>query len=85
MKLKDYLYFEEITIRDFAKSIDYSPVHICAYLNKRQHLSKKAARIIQTATGGKVSYDDVLNGNPPPKNAPDDKNILQNTEESYLL
>jgi DNA-binding transcriptional regulator YdaS (Cro superfamily) len=81
MKLKDYLYFEEIMVKDFAKSIDYSPIHISGYLNKRHRLSKKAARMIDHATGGKVTAEEIMLGNPPKKNSTGDKNILQNTAQ----
>lgn len=67
MKLRDYLYFERIAIKDFAKKINYAPSHIGEYMSGRNRLSRKAADLIEKATDGKVTAKEILDANPPKK------------------
>lgn len=67
MNLRDYLHFERITIKKFAESIDYAPGHLYGYLQGRLKLSKKAARIIERVTVGKVTAKEIMHDNPDKK------------------
>jgi len=62
MKLKDYLYFEKITITDFAKMVGISRIHMSGVANGFRHPSNTLARHIYLITNGKVSEKDFENG-----------------------
>lgn len=64
MKLKDYLYFENIKQKDFAETLELCPTHICGYINGRIRFSKKVAKAIERITNGKVTAKEILKGNP---------------------
>ncbi len=58
MKLKDYLYFEKITITDFAKSVGISRIHMSGIANGFRYPSKSLMGHIQLITNGKVTSKD---------------------------
>lgn len=58
MKLKDYLYFEKITITDFAKMLGVSRVQMSGVANGFRYPSKSLVNLIQLITNGKVTSED---------------------------
>ena len=67
MKFRDYLYFEKITLKSFAESIELSPAHLSGYSRGKLRVSKKVARAIERATNGKVTAEEIMKNNPPKK------------------
>lgn len=72
MKLIDYLgkkrYSQErLTLKKFAKAIDFSPSHITNYLVGRTPVSRKVARAIERVTNGEVTAAEIMKDNPPKK------------------
>lgn len=66
MELKEYLYLQRLTIKEFSDILDYSRVHISSIINGKSYASDKIARKIERVTGGEVTRSDL------PK-IPDDK------------
>jgi transcriptional regulator with XRE-family HTH domain len=60
MKLKDYLYFEKITITDFAKSLGVSRVQMSGVANGFRYPSKSLMGLIYLITRGKVTESDFI-------------------------
>jgi len=58
MKLKDFLYFEKISITDFAKKIGISRNHLSGIANGARYPSKSLIGHIQYITAGKVQEED---------------------------
>jgi len=63
MTLREYLTEKNIMIIDFAKIICYSRQHISGYMSKRYNFSKKSALVIEQATNGLVTKEEILEGN----------------------
>lgn len=59
MHLKEYLYLQRLTVREFAEILDYSRVHISALANGKSFASPKLVRRIERLTEGKVTKDDI--------------------------
>lgn len=64
MNLRDYLHFQRIKKKDFAKILDVSVALIGGYVNGKIRVSKKVAKAIEKATGGEVSAKEVIRDNP---------------------
>jgi hypothetical protein len=64
MKLRDWLYFQGISARSFAKMIDFAPGTVSSYMNGHVRVSKKFARTVERVTEGKVTVKDILRDNP---------------------
>lgn len=60
MKLKEYLFFEKKTIKQFAKDTDYSATHMWEIVNEKRIPSKRMAKIIEKATNGEVTIADLI-------------------------
>lgn len=58
MKLKDYLYFEKITITNFAKKVGVSRVHMSGVVNGYRYPSKTLIGHIHLITKAKVTSKD---------------------------
>jgi len=58
MKLKDFLYFEKISITDFAKSAKISRNHMSGVANGFRQPSKSLVGFIEMLTHGKVTEED---------------------------
>lgn len=67
MQLRDYLHFQRKTLKKFAEELEFSVCHLSGYINGRLRLSKKAARAIERATGGKVTAAELIAANPSKK------------------
>ena len=61
MKLKDYLYFEKISVTDFAKNVGISRIHMSGIANGFRHPSKSLMAHIELITKGKVTESDFDN------------------------
>lgn len=60
MKLKDYLYFNRITISELARKIGVSRSYLTIVVNGRYKPSARFAKMIEEGTDGKVSYLDII-------------------------
>lgn len=63
-KLKLYLCCKNLSAAEFARSIGYTPQIITKYMSGRKKLTKKAARVIEAATKGAVTMEELLRFNP---------------------
>lgn len=59
MKLKDYLYFNEISITDFAKKVGISRNHMSGIVNGSRLPSESLMINIKLTTKGKVTLEDL--------------------------
>ena len=64
MILRDYLYFNRISITDFANMCNYHPKHIGGYLSGRIKISRKCAQLISQATNNEISIEKLMKLNP---------------------
>lgn len=62
MNLRDYLHFKRISVTDFAKKIKFTRVHISKVVNETRKPGKHLADIIETATNGEVTAEELLKG-----------------------
>jgi plasmid maintenance system antidote protein VapI len=60
MKLKDYLYFNELTIVDFSIMLGYSRGHISNIVNGRTIPTFKLALVIERMTNGQVKAEELI-------------------------
>ena len=60
MKLKDYLYYNEISIQDFADNLEYSRTHLSQIVNGQSNPSKRLAKAIELQTKGQVTAKELL-------------------------
>lgn len=60
MKLKDYLYFSDISITDFAKRVGISRNHMSGIANGVRYPSKCLQGHIELLTKGKVKEEDFF-------------------------
>ncbi len=67
MLLRDYLYFNRVTIKKFAESLELSPQHLSGYMCGKLRVSRKVSRAIERATAGKVTAEEIMKNNPPKK------------------
>lgn len=64
MELREYLFRKRITISEFSKQINYTRTHISDIMSRKRKAGKKVAKIIEEATNGIVSAEEVLNPKP---------------------
>lgn len=62
MKLREYLFVNRISVKEFSKSVDYSRTHLSGVVNGKLKPSKKLARAIEKATQGEVSIEELTKG-----------------------
>jgi DNA-binding transcriptional regulator YdaS (Cro superfamily) len=60
MDLREYLFRKRMTVTDFSKLIDYSRTHISEIIHGTRRPGKKVARIIEKATNGEVTAEELL-------------------------
>lgn len=60
MNLRDYLYYNKISVKDFSKNLDYSRTHISAIIHGRLKPTKRLAKAIEQATNGEVKAEDLI-------------------------
>lgn len=60
MKLKDYLYFNRITITNFAKTLGISRCYMTMIVNGKFKPSARIAKLIEDGTNGEITYYDLI-------------------------
>jgi len=60
MNLKEYLFYSNMTIRDFAKIADFNNAFLSGVINGKRIPSAKTMRTIERVTNGKVRADTIL-------------------------
>ena len=59
MNLKEYLFYKNMTVREFCKIAEFSDAFICTILSGKKIPSPKTLRIIEKATKGIVKAENV--------------------------
>ncbi len=60
--LRKYLFDHELTVKKFAEVVDCHPSYLSAIKKRTMRPGRKIARQIETATGGEVKANHLLNG-----------------------
>ena len=60
MNLKEYLFYKDMSVKEFAKQAGFHETYMSAIMNKKRAASKKALKLIEFATGGWVKQDTVF-------------------------
>lgn len=60
MELKLYLMKNRLTIKEFCEKVNYSRNQISGVMSGKLRASKKLAKIIEQATNGEVTAEEVL-------------------------
>jgi DNA-binding transcriptional regulator YdaS (Cro superfamily) len=60
MDLREYLFRNRISVTDFSNKLEYSRTHISEIMNGRRNCPKRLAILIESATKGQVSINDLL-------------------------
>lgn len=60
MNLKEYLFFKEMSVKEFAKLAGFNETYMSAIMNKKRLASKKALKLIEFATEGWVKEATVF-------------------------
>lgn len=60
MELRLYLKKNRLTVNEFCEKVNYSRTHVSAVINKRFRPSKKLAKLIEQATNGEVTMEEIL-------------------------
>jgi len=61
MNLREYLFRKRLSATEFARLIEYSRTQVSLVENERVKPSKRLAKIIERATDGNVSAEELLN------------------------
>ncbi len=61
MELREYLFRNYLTVIDFAKQINHSRTYLSLIVGGHKIPSRKLAKIIQDATKGEVTAEEILN------------------------
>ena len=61
MNLREYLFRKRLSATEFARLIEYSRTQVSLVANERVKPSKRLAKIIERATDGNVSAEELLN------------------------
>lgn len=60
MNLREYLFYSNMTVKDFAKIADFNNAFLSRILNGKHMPSAKTLRAIERVTNGKVRADTIL-------------------------
>lgn len=60
MTLKEYLFYNSMTVTDFAKLLHMHPTYLNAVIRRKYPLTKRLALTIETYTQGLVKADSIL-------------------------
>ena len=60
MKLREYLFYNQISVTDFSKQIECSRAYLSGIIHGTRTPSKRLAKDIEAATNGKVKIEDLL-------------------------
>ena len=58
--LKNYLYINNIMLRDASEKMGYNPCYMSRLINGRCPYGKKIAVLIEKFTDGKIKADDIV-------------------------
>ncbi len=64
MKLRDYLYFNHIQIKELAETLMIAPSYLSDISRGMRTPSYRLAKSIEEKTGGKVTAEEILNQKP---------------------
>lgn len=62
MNLREYLFFEKLSVTNFAKKIGISRTHLTAVISKKTRPSLHLSKLIEIETKGKVTLDELREG-----------------------
>jgi len=60
MDLREYLFKKRMSVSDFAKKINFARTYISGIISGANKPSKKLAKIIEEATNGEVTAEELL-------------------------
>jgi len=60
MELRQYLFDNRMTVRDFARQVNYIPLYVSGVKNFTKWPGRKLKEAIYNATDGLVDYDDPV-------------------------
>lgn len=60
MNIKEYLFFKQMSVKEFAQIAGFHETYISSILNQKRAPSKKALKLIEFATDGWVKQDTVF-------------------------
>ena len=60
MNLKEYLFYKEMTVREFAAIADISPCHLSSVISGQRPTTPKLLRAIARATKNKVTAETIF-------------------------
>ncbi len=60
MNLKEYLFYSEMTIKEFALIADISPCHLSSVMTKQRPTTPKLLRAIARASKNKVTAETIF-------------------------
>jgi DNA-binding transcriptional regulator YdaS (Cro superfamily) len=61
--LRDYLYLNDLTIKELAEKINYAPHHLSSYMVGRHRMGMKCALMIEKFTKGKLTAEQLMKEN----------------------
>jgi transcriptional regulator with XRE-family HTH domain len=59
MNLREYLFYKNMSVREFCKVADFNDSFLSTVLSGKKKPSAKTLRLIERATGGKVKAENV--------------------------
>ncbi len=62
MDLRTYLFRHRIKIAEFGRRINFSAIHLHKIISGERKPSKKLAKIIEQATNGEVTIQELMKG-----------------------
>jgi ribosome-binding protein aMBF1 (putative translation factor) len=62
MNLREYLFYNRITVKEFSEKIEYSRTHLSAIIHGRLKPSKRLAKQIERETNGEVTVKELMEG-----------------------
>ena len=60
MILRDWLYFNRMTVKDFAQNMSISRIHASGIVNQRLRPGERLAKDIEQFTKGEVTREELL-------------------------
>jgi DNA-binding transcriptional regulator YdaS (Cro superfamily) len=62
MNLREYLFYNRISIKEFAEKIEYSRPHLSGIIHGKYRPSARLAKTIELATNGEVTVKELMEG-----------------------
>jgi len=60
MDLREYLFVNRLTVKEFSEKLDYSRTHLSGVIHGKLSPSRKLARAIEKATSGQVTAEEMM-------------------------